>query len=159
MTSAPYSSTGNTVSFPLELIHTDVVGPMDVETIDGERYALTIIDEFTGYSSVVLLKQKSEAAKEVIAVVTQWETQLGCNVKQIRTDNGTEFNGLDSFCKKRGIAHQRTDPYCHQENGKVERLNRTLQEKARCILAEAQLPQELWGRHSCMLIMLGICLP
>jgi hypothetical protein len=145
MSSKPYKSTHSTVKQKLELVHVDLMGPITPMSLDEEKYALTFIDEFTDYSAVVLLKQKSDASKEVIALLTQLETQTGCVSKNIRSDYGTEFNGLDAFCRKRGIVHQRTTPYAHAQNGKVERLNRTLQERARAILAETQQPLELWG--------------
>ena len=66
-------------------------------------------------------------------------------MKYIRTDNGTEFAGLDKFCRLNGTVHQKTAPYAHQQNGKIERLNRTLQEKARVMLAASDLPSEYWG--------------
>jgi transposase InsO family protein len=138
MTAKPYKSTGHTVSAP-QRVHADVIGPVTPESIDGEKYVLTIIDEFSDFSAGVLLKSKADASKELVTVITQWETQIGCLLKALRTDQGTEFNGVDSFCRKRGAVHQRTAPYAHQQNVKVERLNRTLQEKARCILAESEL--------------------
>jgi hypothetical protein len=66
-------------------------------------------------------------------------------VKFIRTDNGTEFSGLEKFCRKHGAVHQKTAPYAHQQNGKIERLNRTLQERARAMLTASSLPAEYWG--------------
>jgi transposase InsO family protein len=72
----------------------------------------------------------------------------------LRTDNGGEFcgNEFEEFCKKCGIARQKTTPYTPQQNGVAERMNRTLMEKARCMLSGAGIGQEFWvGSGYCML--------
>ena len=145
MTTAPHRPTANSASQRLDLVHMDLMGPIRPETPDNEKYALTIIDEFSDYSSVVLLNSKADASKEAILVLKQLSRATDSNVKAIRTDGGTEFLGLDKLCRKEGIKHQTTPPYSHQSNGKVERLNRTLQEKARAMLADSDLPTEYWG--------------
>lgn len=82
--------------------------------------------------------------------MTKWETQTGVKVKAIITDNATELNGIGRVCRANGATHQRTDPehkdpYAYQQNGRVERLNRTMQERARAILAKISLPEEYWN--------------
>jgi hypothetical protein len=75
------------------------------------------------------------------------EKQTGKQVKALRSDNGTEFvNGaFERFLKKHGIRHERTQVYSPEQNGLSERLNRTLTEKARCLLRQASLPLTFWG--------------
>jgi hypothetical protein len=118
---------------------------MTPEGLDGEVYALCVLDDCTEYSAVVLLKNKNQAARELITILKQWETQTGSKVQFIRTDNGSEFSGIAAFCKDNGAVHQKTAPYVHQQNGKIERLNRTLQERARAMLAGSTLPEEYWS--------------
>jgi transposase InsO family protein len=74
------------------------------------------------------------------------ENQTEKRIKVLRTDKGGEFcgNKFDQFCKQSGIAHQNTTPYTPQQNGFVERMNRTLMHKARNMLSGAGLTQELW---------------
>jgi hypothetical protein len=141
----PFKPTGSTCTRKLEVVHMDLMGPITPETQDGERYALNIIDEHSEMSATILLKSKADAAKEATNLLNQWQNQQGYKVKFIRTDNGTEFSGLEKFCRKNGAIHQRTAPYAHQQNGKVERLNRTLQEKARAMLIGSDFPPEYWG--------------
>ena len=71
------------------------------------------------------------------------ENQVGKKIKVLRTDNGLEFcsKEFDNFCKKEGILRHHTVPYTPQQNGVAERLNRTLLEKARCMLINANLPK------------------
>ena len=144
-TASPFKSTQNSCTKPLEVVHMDLMGPIDPETPEGYKYALVILDEFTEYSFVVLLKSKSDAAKEAAYILASLQNQQDCKVQFIRTDNGTEFNGLYKFCREHGAVHQKTAPYAHQQNGKIERLNRTLQEKARCLLSASELSSEHWG--------------
>jgi transposase InsO family protein len=65
----------------------------------------------------------------------------------LRIDNGGEFcrNEFEEFCKKCGIARQKTTPYTPQQNGVAERMNRTLMEKERSMLNSVRLGQELWA--------------
>ena len=144
MTASPHKPTGSVVANRLELVHMDLMGPISPVTPEGERYALTIIDEHSNYSRVVLLKNKSEASKCAINVLKELHVATSYQVKTVRTDCGTEFNGLETFCRKEGISHQRTPPCSHESNGKVERLNRTPQEKVRPILADSNLPKKWW---------------
>ena len=132
---------------PLELIHMDVCGPMPVSTYGGSKYAATFLDDYTGYGITQLLKTKGDVADLTKSVLTALETATGCKVISVRTDNGSEYinNELDGFLNSKGIVHQTTVPYTPEQNGKAERLNRTLMEKAKSMLADSSLPPEAWG--------------
>ena len=75
------------------------------------------------------------------------ENQTEKKIKALRTDNGGEFckKEFEELCKKCGIARQKTTPYTPQQNGVVERMNRTLMEKARSMLSGTGLGQEFWA--------------
>ena len=74
------------------------------------------------------------------------ERQTGKKLKCIRIDNGGEYIGpFDNYCKSQGIRHQKTPPKNPQLNGLAERINRTLVERARCVLLEAKLPNSFWA--------------
>lgn len=138
------SSTGNL----LELIHMDLCGPLPEPTFGGKIYMATFLDDYSGFSTIRLLQFKSEVPAAVKEVFTLWENQTGSNIKAVRTDNGSEYvnNNLGSFFSDKGIIHQTTMTYTPQQNGKAERLNRTLLEKARSMLAESYyLPAATWG--------------
>lgn len=68
-------------------------------------------------------------------------------MKVLRTDNGTEYvnKGLEEFLKKEGVKHQTTVPYIPQQNGLAERLNRTIVERARTMLVDAELEKPFWA--------------
>ncbi|KAJ9504976.1 hypothetical protein QJQ45_013241 [Haematococcus lacustris] len=130
----------------LDLVHTDVCGPFRVPSVSGLRYLLTFLDDFSRLSVVVCLKAKSEVPEAIKATVQWLETQSGRKLKALRSDRGTEFvnREVGQFCMERGIQHQQTAPYSPEQNGRAERLNRTLLEKGRCMLFSSGLPASLW---------------
>lgn len=132
----------------IQTLHMDVCGPMSPAAWDGSRYFLTIIDDKSRYVKVFLLRNKSEAAKNIIEFVAYAETHhFGYRVCNVRSDNGGEFTSaaLEEFFRNKGIVHQLTVPYTPQQNGVAERMNRTLLEKAKAILHRPSLPKYLWN--------------
>jgi transposase InsO family protein len=100
-------------------------------------YYVSFIDQFSRNTWIYFLRNKSEVFdrfKEFKALV---ENQTEKIIKVLRTDNGGEFyeNEFEELCKKCGIARQNTTPYTPQQNGVAERMNRTLMEKAGCMLS------------------------
>lgn len=94
----------------LELIYSDVCGPMQVDSIGGSRYFVTFIDDYSHHCAVYFLKQKSEVAdkfKEFEALAT---SKCGKNIVKLRTDNGGEYvaNEFESYLKSKGIQHEFT---------------------------------------------------
>jgi transposase InsO family protein len=138
-------STTNTTS-PLQVVHMDLCGPMDA-TLGGAKYMATFLDDYTGLSVVELLQHKSEVKDAVRRVIPYLETQAGFKLKAVRSDNGGEYINfiLQEYFQSKGVQHQTTVPYTPQQNGKAERLNRTLLEKAQSMLAGSNLPATLWG--------------
>lgn len=134
-------------SQPLDLIHTDVCGPMDNPTPGGNKYLMTMIDDCTRYCVVYLLKSKSDAADKIKEYVRSVENLFGRKPRAIRSDGGGEYVGTDllNFYKAEGIHYQFTTPYTPQQNGVAERKNRALQEMANCLLLDAGLPKRYWG--------------
>jgi transposase InsO family protein len=131
---------------PLELVHMDLCGPME-PSLGGARYIATFLDDFTAVSVVELLSNKSDVKDVAPRVITFLETQVGRQLKAVRTDNGGEYVNtvLGRYFVSKGVKHETTVAYTPQQNGKAERLNRTLLERARSMLADAGLPANLWG--------------
>jgi hypothetical protein len=100
----------------LELVHSDVCGPMKVTTLNGSRYFILFIDDLTRMCWVYFLKAKSEVASVFQTFKKMVENESGCKIKTIRTDNGIEYScrQFDDFCKIDGVKHQLTIPYCPQ---------------------------------------------
>ncbi|GJX69857.1 putative RNA-directed DNA polymerase [Tanacetum coccineum] len=130
----------------LDLVHSDVCGPMKTKTLGGCSYFVTFIDDHSRKVWVYTLKTKDQVLdvfKQFHALV---ERQTGKKLKCIRTDNGGEYIGpFDAYCREHGIQHQKTPPKTPQLNGLAERMNRTLVERVRCLLSHAGLPASFWG--------------
>lgn len=143
----PFRTSKYRASEPLELVHSDICGPMETPSLGGNKYFLTFIDDFSRYTFVYFLKGKDEVCRIFMEFCTMVETQLGRRLKCLRSDNGTEYTNsrLQTFLKEKGIRHQKTVKYTPQQNGVAERANRSITEKARCILHEAGLPKAYWA--------------
>ena len=142
----PFEQSASKSSRPLELVHSDVMGKFQVESVGGSFYALTVLDDFSRYSEVLCIRFKSDVPEALMECLKRWERQTDQKVRTLRTDGGTEYAGeLKEMMKEAGIEHQRTVRYTPQQNGRAERLNRTLLDKARCMLFEAKAPATLWA--------------
>lgn len=130
----------------LELLHSDICGPMSTESLGNNLYFVLFIDDYTRMTWVYFLKQKSEVFSVFKRFKQMIEVQSGLKIKVLRTDNGGEYtsNEFKAFCDEFGIVHQLTIPYSPQQNGVAERKNRTVMEMARCLLFEKKLPKTFW---------------
>ncbi|GJT35333.1 retrovirus-related pol polyprotein from transposon TNT 1-94 [Tanacetum coccineum] len=115
-------------------------------SINHEKYTLVIVDEYLRYTWVYFLKKKSQAAEMIMSFVRMVKNQNDVKVKQIRTDNGTEFRNteLESFCDEKGISQNFSSPYTPEQNGVAERKNMTLIEAARIMLNGSVLSKHFW---------------
>ena len=140
-TRKPYGK-GTRVETPLKLIHSDICGSMSVRARHGAFYFITCIDDFTRYGHVYLITHKLEALSFFRQYINFVENQLDMKVKTLRTDRGREYlsNQFKILCDEKGIKRQLTIPGTPQQNGVVERRNRTLLEIVRSMLAQANLP-------------------
>ncbi|KAL0391272.1 UNVERIFIED_CONTAM: Copia protein [Sesamum latifolium] len=132
---------------PLELVHSNICGPMNVRARHGAFYFLTFIDDYSRYGSVYLLSHRSEALDCFKRFLAEVENQREVNLKVFRTDRGREYlsEQFKQICEDKGIIRQLTIPYTPQQNGVAERRNRTLLEMARSMMAQANLPISFWG--------------
>ena len=131
----------------LDYVHSDLWGPARTETLGGGRYFLSIIDDYSRRVWVYVLKHKDDTFKKFQEWKVLVENQTEKKVKKLRTDNGLEFcnHEFDKFCKENGIARHLTIPGTPQQNGLAERMNRTLLERVRCMLATSGMPKKFWG--------------
>ena len=143
----PFPDSASATFRPLELLHMDLVGKLEHQSLGGARYFSTLYDDFSAFSVVLFHKFKSDVPAAVIAAIKQLEQQTGHTVQRIRTDRGSEYLNatVRAFLADKGIVHEAVPPYTPQQNGKAERLNRTLVECARTMLADTGLPGSMWG--------------
>ncbi|KAJ9540979.1 hypothetical protein OSB04_027485 [Centaurea solstitialis] len=132
---------------PLQLIHMDLCGPMRVQSINGKKYVLVMVDDYSRYTWVKFLRSKDEAPEIIISVLKEVQVNLQSQVQKIRSDHGTEFKNkvLGGYLESVGIKHTFAAVRTPQQNGVVERRNRTLVEAARTMLAYSKLPMFLWA--------------
>lgn len=140
-------------SQPLELIHADLCGPISPVTKGGNRYFMLLVDDYSRVMWAYMLATKDEALENFKKFRALVETSTEHKVKMLRTDRGGEFcsNRFAAYCEDTGVARQYTAPYTPQQNGVVERRNRTVVAMARSFLKEMKVPSFLWGeaiRHS-----------
>ena len=141
----------------LELLHGDLCGPINPPTIGQNRYVFVVIDDYSRYMWTMLLKEKNEAFGRFKKLKASIEQETGISIKTFRTDRGGEFtsNEFNNFCEENGIQRHLTAPYSPQQNGVVERRNRTILEMTRSILKHMSVPNYMWGeavRHVIYLI-------
>ncbi|KAI3493568.1 hypothetical protein L1887_40768 [Cichorium endivia] len=101
------------ITEPLELLHIDLCGPSAIESVAHNKYILVVVDDFSRFTWVFFLKQKSEAATNMINFIKQVEVLLRKQVQMIRSDNGIKFKNqvLDGFIVSKGISHNFSAPY------------------------------------------------
>ncbi|GJV79808.1 retrovirus-related pol polyprotein from transposon TNT 1-94 [Tanacetum coccineum] len=141
--------TENTNLDVLNTIHMDLYGPMRVQTINGKKYILVIVDDYSRFTiGLKFLRSNDETLTVVIKFLKQIQVGLNKTVRFIRTDNGTEFvnKTLYDYYESVGIFHQKTVPSDSHQNGVVERQNRTLVEAAQTMLIFSKAPMFLWAK-------------
>nr|GFA57881.1 retrovirus-related Pol polyprotein from transposon TNT 1-94 [Tanacetum cinerariifolium] len=131
----------------LNTLHMDLCGPMRVQTINEKKYILVIVDDYSRFTWVKFLRSKDETPEVVIKFITQIQVGLNKTVRYVRTDNGTEFVNLtmNKYYERLGIFHQKSVPRTPQQNGVVERRNRTLVEAARTMLIFSKALMFIWA--------------
>jgi hypothetical protein len=140
----------------LDLVHTDVCGPMSQKSLSGCEYYLTFIDDYSRKTWIYFLKAKSMVFawfQEFRALV---ENQSGKRIKVLRSDNGGEYSSRQfvDFCAQHGIRREMTVPYNPQQNGVVERKNRAITSAVRSMLHDQSLPLYLWAEACCTAVYL-----
>nr|GEZ08950.1 hypothetical protein [Tanacetum cinerariifolium] len=120
----------------------DFCGPMRVQTINGKKYILVIVDDYSRITWVKFWRSKDETPEVFIKFLQQIQVGLNKTVRYIHTDNGTEFvnQTLTDYYERIGIFHQKTFPISPQQNDVVERQNRTLIEAAQTMLIFSKAP-------------------
>ncbi|KAH9681068.1 hypothetical protein KPL71_026802 [Citrus sinensis] len=130
----------------LDLIHSDVWESPDI-SIGRAKYMVTFIDDYSRRCWVYPIKKKSNVFSVFKEYKTRVELESGKKIKYLRTDNGGEYTDGEflAFCEQEGIQRQFTVAYTPQQNGVVERMNRTLTERIRAMLRTASLPNSFWA--------------
>ena len=131
----------------LEIVHTDVCGPMRHASLGGKKYFVTFIDDKSRWCEVYFIKNKSDVLDIFKSYKAEVETYTGKKIKFLQSDNGLEYvnREFDKFLKSNGIRRRLTVPHTPQQNGIAERKKRTLVEMARCMMRQAGSFPAFWA--------------
>jgi hypothetical protein len=135
-----------TTDRPLELLHMDLFDSIAYISIGESKYCLVIVDDYSRFTWVFFLQEKSQTQEILKGFLRRTQNEFGLRIKKIRSDNGTEFKNsqIEGFHEDEGIKHEFSSPYTPQQNGVVERKNRTLLDMARTMLDEYKTPDRFW---------------
>jgi len=139
----PRSSTKTT---KCELVHTDMGRPL-TESLGGSIYFITALEDSTGFITETPRKTKGMATEVLKTRIKELQTMTGVKVKRVRHDGAKEYltHDLKAWYEDKGITSEMTAPYKAQQNGKEERVNRTLMERVRAALIDFGAEEELWA--------------
>nr|GEU31712.1 retrovirus-related Pol polyprotein from transposon TNT 1-94 [Tanacetum cinerariifolium] len=132
----------------LNTLHMDLYSPMRVQRINGKKYILVIVDDYSRFTWVKILRSKDETPEVIIKFIQQIQVDLNKTVRYVRTDNGTEFvnHNLTEYYERICIFRQKTVPKTPQQNSVVKRRNCTLIEAARTMLIFYKASMFLWAK-------------
>ncbi len=124
----------------LELVHSDVCGPLNKETFGGARYFVTFVDDKSRKVWVHTMHRRSEVFELFKEFKAAMENMTCKKIKVLRSDNGGEYSSsaMRDYLKRCSIQAQRTIAYTPQQNGVAERMNRTLK-MMRSMLKDASI--------------------
>ena len=146
MTQLPFPRSTSTTHFPLELVHSDVWGPSPITSINGTRYFVIFVDDFSRFTWFFPLTHKSQVLSSFIHFKNTMENLLNTSLKIVRTDCGGEYTKGDftSFCSNSGIVHQFSCPRTSQQNGVAERKHRHIVDLSLTLISQSSLPLTYW---------------
>jgi hypothetical protein len=124
----------------------DLFDPIAYISISGRKYYLVIMDDYSLFTWVFFLQEKSQTQETLKGFLRRAQNEFGLRIKKIRSDNGMEFKNsqIEGFLEE-GIKHAFSSPYTPQQNGVVERKNRTLLDMVRTMLHEYKTSDRFWA--------------
>jgi transposase InsO family protein len=129
------------------MLYMNLFGHIDYISIRGNKYGYIIVDDYSHFTWVFFLHNKSETQDVFKKFLKRAQNEFDVKVKKIRSDNGSEFKNtqVEDYLDQEGIKHEYLAPYTPQQNGVSERKNRTLIESARTMLDEYKTSDRFWA--------------
>jgi transposase InsO family protein len=130
----------------LDLIHSDVCGPMIVASLNGYLYYVLFIDDHSRKTWIYFLKNMDGVLAKFQEFKAQVENLTRRNIKVLRSDNGGEytFKDFNNFCLEAWIKREYIVPYNPQQNGVTERKSRTIIEATKVMIHDQSLHMTMW---------------
>jgi transposase InsO family protein len=124
----------------------DLFGPTTYKSLGGNLYCLVIVDDYSCYTWTLFLEDKGKTFDIFKKFATRAQNEFGSSMVKIRNDNGSEFRNtrVEEYCDGEGIKHEFSSTYTPQQNGVVERKNKTLITLARAMLDDYGVSQRFW---------------
>jgi hypothetical protein len=143
----PFSSNNNRSMEFLDLIHSDVCGPMPVKSLGFSIYYVIFIDDYSRKTWLYLLKTKDEVFSKFQEFKVEIENLTNKKIKTFRTDNGGEYTSKEffSFCKSSGVRRELVVPHNPQQNGVAEGKKISIEEIVKALMNYQGLSMYLWG--------------
>src|SRR6267142_514168 len=156
-THKPFPGSAKTTSRILEVIHSDLAGPMQVKSIQGSLYTATFVDDYSCHVVVYCLRSKDQFVAALQKFLSWAETQTSEKLHALHSDRGGEYMAasVKDILNQRGIEHLLTMPGTPQQNRKAEQFNRTIMDKvlrtdswyvSECFVASGLPTVRIWNR-------------
>jgi hypothetical protein len=145
-THKPFPGSAKTTGRILEIVHSDLAGPMQTKSIQGSSYIATFVDDHSHHAVVYFLRSKDQFAVALQKFLSWAETQTSEKLRALHSDRGGKYMAANvkDILSQREIEHHLTMPGSPQQNGKAERFNRTIMDKAMAMLHTAGLSNGFW---------------
>lgn len=143
MPSKAFPPTQSRAKAPFELIHSDLK-EFPVISYHKYKYFISFLDDFTSHAWVIMLGKKSAAVKAIRQFTALVKNQYSSSIKRWWFDGGGEFKPFEEEMREMGILLEKSLPYEQQQNGRAERFNRTIMDKAQALRFDACLPDSWW---------------
>ena len=146
----PFPPSESRADTPFALVHADLAGPMQIRTVEGGRYLVLFIDDYTRLQFISITTHKSDAYQVLMELKSAIERQTDHKLRAFRSDNDSVFTKkvAQAWFKKEGIRHEKTVPYTPSSNGVAERAIRSTVEAAKAMLHNTctkPIDERLWG--------------
>ena len=130
---------------PFDKIHSDLKS-FPTESYHRYKYYASFLDDFSGHAWVVLLRQKSDTCKAVENFIQMVKNKYRASIRVFMTDGGGEYKSreMEDLLRSAGITSETSVPHTPQQNGRAERLNRTIMDKAESMRLHACIPESWW---------------
>src|SRR5229473_2020944 len=145
-TCKPFPGSTKTTSRILEIVHSDLAGPMQTKSIQGSSFIATFVNDHSRHTVIYFLKTKNQFAAALQKFLSWAETQTSDKLHALHSDRGGKYMAANvkDILSQRGIEHHLMMLGSPQQNGKAERFNRTIMDKVMAMLHTAGLLNSFW---------------